>query len=116
MFSTSSTTWSPLKISNSCSTVPAFVTTNVVLPALVVIVEGSNLYSVAVTAIEPGAAAAELVGAGAVGATAEAPQAAVNRAIDAIEAVASKRTRARRDTGTGSPRVVTASGWIRRSW
>src|SRR4051794_12996459 len=113
MFSTSSTTWSPLKISNSCSTVPAFVTTNVVLPALVVTVEGSNVYSVAVMAIEPGAA--ELAGTAAVGAAGEGPHAAVSRAIDAIEAVASKRTRARRDAGTGSPRVVTVSGWIRRS-
>src|SRR4051794_14697665 len=111
MFSTSSTTLSPLKISNSCSTAPTFVTTNVVLPALVVIVEGSNLYSVAVTAIEPGAAAAEFAGAPAVGAAAEGPHAAVSRAVDAIEAVASRRTRARRDTGTGSPRVATASGW-----
>src|SRR5215218_4217313 len=57
MASTSSTTVSPSKISNSCSSVPAFLTENVTEPAGTVIVAGVNEYSLASTAMTPDGAA-----------------------------------------------------------
>src|SRR6185369_17598560 len=53
MPSTSSTTVSPLKISNSCSWLPTFLIENVTAPAGTVIAEGVNAYSFASIAITP---------------------------------------------------------------